>query len=42
MEFDSQLLLVYYLDKIKKYNPIIDNDKIDKIDEPYINWLDIV
>ena len=37
MEFDSQLLLVYYLDKIKKYNPIIDNGKIDKIDEPYIN-----
>ena len=40
MEFDSQLLLVYYLDKIKKYNPIIDNGKIEDADGPYINLLD--
>ena len=40
MEFDSQLLLVYYLDKIKKYNPIMDNGKIEEKDGPYINLLD--
>ena len=40
MEFDSQLLLVYYLDKIKKYNPIMDNGNIEEKDGPYINLLD--
>ena len=40
IEFDSKLLLVYYLDKIKKSNPIINNgQKVDN-DEPYIDLLD--
>ena len=42
MEFDCRLLLVYYLDKIKKYNPILKEDgKIEDKDGPYIDLLDI-
>ena len=42
MEFDCRLLLVYYLDKIKKYNPILKEDgKIEEKDGPYIDLLDI-
>ena len=42
MELDCRLLLVYYLDKIKKYNPILKEDgKIEDKDGPYIDLLDI-
>ena len=42
MEFDCRLLLVYYLDKINKYNPILKEDgKIEDKDGPYIDLLDI-
>ena len=42
VEFNIKLLLVFYLDKIKKYNPIILNDgKIEDKDGPYIDLLDI-
>ena len=40
IEYDSKLLLVYYLDKIKKYNPILSNGKIVDKDGPYIDLLD--
>ena len=42
VEFNIKLLLVFYLDKIKKYNPIILKDgKIEDKDGPYIDLLDI-
>ena len=41
MEYDSKLLLIYYLDKIKKYNPILNNGKLEEKDGPYIDLLDI-
>ena len=40
IELDSRLLLVYYLDKIKKFNPIMNNSKIEDKDGPYIDLLD--
>ena len=40
IEFGTKLL-VYYLDKIKKYNPIIIDGKLVEKDEPYIDLLDI-
>ena len=42
VEFNIKLLLVFYLDKIKKYNPIILKDgKVEDKDGPYIDLLDI-
>ena len=40
IEFGTKLL-VYYLDKIKKYTPIIIDGKLVEKDEPYIDLLDI-
>jgi len=40
IEFGTKLL-VYYLDKIKKYNPIIIDGKLIEKDGPYIDLLDI-
>jgi hypothetical protein len=39
LEFGCRLLLVYYLDKIKKIKPILKNGKIEDKDEPYIDLL---
>jgi len=39
LEFDCRLLLVYYLDKIKKIKPILKNGNIEDKDEPYIDLL---
>ena len=39
LEFGCRLLLVYYLDKIKKIKPIIKDGKIEDKDEPYIDLL---
>ena len=41
IEFEYKLLLVFYLDKIKKYNPIMNKGKIEEKDGPYINLLDV-
>lgn len=38
LEYKS--LIYYYLDKIKKLNPIIKNGKIEEKDEPYIDLLE--
>ena len=40
LDFDCKLLIYYYLDKIKKFNPIISNEIIEEKDEPYIDLLD--
>ena len=40
VDFQSKLLLVYFLDKIKKYNPIIKEGKIVEKDGPYIDLLE--
>ena len=40
IEFGTKLL-VYYLDKIKKYSPIIIDGKLEEKDGPYIDLLDI-
>jgi len=40
LDFDYKLLIYYYLDKIKKINPIIKDGIIETKDEPYIELLD--
>ena len=40
LDFDYKLLFYYYLDKIKKLNPIIKDGIIETKDEPYIELLD--
>lgn len=40
IDLQTRILLVYYLDKIKKYNPIINEGKIEEKDGPYINLLE--
>ena len=39
LEFDCRLLLIYYLDKIKKFKPILKNGIVEDKDEPYIDML---
>jgi len=39
LDFNFGLLLIYYLEKIKKFKPILINGKVEDKDEPYIDML---